>query len=354
MKKIGWLTVAVFSVIVISGCGGKTTSNNDKKIEVSKSKIAEMSVESGSYVVPFSEDGEGGSDTYIALDVKVKNTGKEQMYVSTDDFSLVEKGEDETIAPDTTFETGIDNFVDGKLSAGKSLNGTVLFNINSDKKYTLIYAPDSMDESSKVDIKTTLDLSKYEATKKELEDPKKALDSYIDVVLLNKENQNYDKYVSTDSEVAKETVKKAYTKSLKDYLVYSYKPTEEEINTFFKTFQEIEAKRATYETKVIGNVGKKALVEVTMKGLSNEEISDIFSEYKDEYTDQTDGYDSEKSEQYALTKYSEIIEKSELGESNNDIKVLLTKKDDKWDVSLKSNTDGTNEELLRAFIGETE
>ena len=171
---------------------------------------------------------------------------------------------------------------------------------------------------------------------------------------MSKENPDYDKYISTDSEVAKEAVKKAFTKNFKDYLVYNYKPTDEELTTFFKNFQEIEAKRATYETKVIGNVGKKAMVEVTMKGLSNEEISDIFSEYKEEYLDQSDEYDSEKPEQYALTTYTEVLENADLGEPRNELKVVLTKKDDKWDVNLKSNMDGSNEYLLRAFIGGVE
>lgn len=91
-----------------------------------------------------------------------------------------------------------------------------------------------------------------------------------------------------------------------------------------------------------------------MKGLSNEEISDIFSEYKEEYLDQSDEYDSEKAEQYALTKYTEVLEKADLGEPRNELKVVLTKKDDKWDVNLKSNMDGSNEYLLRAFIGGVE
>lgn len=354
MKKNVLLVLVALLAIVVAGCGGDTSSNKEKKAEVSKSKIAEMSIENGEYVIPFSEDGEGGSDTYIAFDVKVKNTGKEQMYVTTDSFSLFEKGEDGKISPDTSYRTGIEDFEGGKLSSGKSLTVTVLFNIDSDKEYTLSYAPSSISEDSKNDVEVAVDLSKYEKTKKNLDEPKKALDAYIDVVLLNKENPDYDKYISTDSEVAKEAVKKAFTKNFKDYLVYNYKPTDEELTTFFKNFQEIEAKRATYETKVIGNVGKKAMVEVTMKGLSNEEISDIFSEYKEEYLDQSDEYDSEKAEQYALTKYTEVLEKADLGEPRNELKVVLTKKDDKWDVNLKSNMDGSNEYLLRAFIGGVE
>ncbi|MGX7418052.1 DUF5105 domain-containing protein [Carnobacterium gallinarum] len=354
MKKKNLLALIVLLVVVMSGCGGKAMSNKDKEVGTSKNKIAEISIENGTYVIPFTEDGEGGSDTYIALDVKVKNIGKEQQYLSTDSFALFEKGEDQKITPDVGYRTGIENFDGGKLSAGKNLNGTILFNIDSDKEYTLSYSPSSISEDSKNDIEVAIDLSKYEGTKKQLDEPKKALDAYIDVVLLNKENADYDKYVSTDSDVAKETVKKAFTKNFKNNTVYSYKPTDEELTTFFNKFQEIEAKRATYKTNVIGNVGKKALVEMTMKGLSNEAINEIFGEYKDEYIDQSDTYDSEKSEQYALTKYTEILEKSDLGEPRNDLKIVLTKKDDKWDVSLKSNMDGTNEYLLRAFIGGVE
>lgn len=120
MKKNVLLVLVALLAIVVAGCGGDTSSNKEKKAEVSKSKIAEMSIENGEYVIPFSEDGEGGSDTYIAFDVKVKNTGKEQMYVTPDSFSLFEKGEMEKYLLIQVIEQGskilkVENFLPEKV-----------------------------------------------------------------------------------------------------------------------------------------------------------------------------------------------------------------------------------------------
>lgn len=352
MKKKILVFSALLLVLVIAGCGGNTKSTKNDEKPVAKSKLAEVEIEKGEYVIPFSEDGEGGSNTYIALQVKVKNKSKEQMYVTAENFALYEKGEDEKINPITDYKSGFKTSEEGgKLSADKSLKMTILFNVKKDKKYSLNFATNSFDDDDKKDIELAVDQTQYKDSLKKIDEPKKALDAYMDVVFLNKENGNYDNLVSTDSEEAIKEFKKAFNKVTKDYIVYNYKPTDDELSTLFNNYQESESKRATIETKLIGNTGEKALIEVNFKGLSNDSIIDVIKEYKEEYNDENDTYDSEKSEQYALTKYSEILEKSELGEPRNEIKVLLTKKDGKWDISMKSNVDASNESLLRAFTG---
>ncbi|MDT1959451.1 DUF5105 domain-containing protein [Carnobacterium divergens] len=352
MKKKMLLLSVLLITLVVAGCGGNTKNSKSDDKPIAKSKVAEVQIEKGEYVVPFSEDGEGGSDTYIALQVKVKNKSKEQMYITADNFALYEKGEDEKINPITDYKSGFKTSEEGgKLSADKSLKLTILFNVKKDKEYSLNFATNSFDEDNKKDVELAVDQTQYKDSLKKLDEPKKALDAYMDVVFLNKENENYDNLVSTNSEEAIAEFKKAFNKVTKDYVVYNYKPTDDELTTLFKNYQETEAKRATIETKLLGNTGEKALVEVKFKGLSNDSIIDIIREYKEEYNDENDTYDSEKSEQYALTKYPEILEKSELGEPRNDIKVLLTKKDGKWDISMKSNVDASNENLLRAFTG---
>ena len=44
MKKNVLLVLVALLAIVVAGCGGDTSSNKEKKAEVSKSKIAEMSM----------------------------------------------------------------------------------------------------------------------------------------------------------------------------------------------------------------------------------------------------------------------------------------------------------------------
>lgn len=355
MKKVQILVVVVM-LGLLTACGnagseGKGKVSKDKTSNVSKNKAAEVTVEGGSFIDLFGGDSDDEQE-YIALNLKVKNTSKEKMFLWDESFYLTEKGDDEKIqATRPDYDSELKEF-SGDVASGKSLSGTVVFEVDSSEKYTLVFSTNSYDDkgNSLGDVELDLDLSKYEKTKEKLSEPQKALQAYIDVVLLQKENEEYEKLVGNDSEADIAMVKKEYIKDMKDTF-YKFRPSDEEYDKAFASYVANQKEAIELELTPAGNVGERAKVEVSFKGVSEREVSELIREFKDEYYEKNDDYDTGKQEEFAFSKLEEIYSEAEIGEPRNDIFITMTKKDDKWVIDFKSDNAYENKDLLKAFLG---
>ncbi|MGG0463034.1 DUF5105 domain-containing protein [Priestia aryabhattai] len=96
-------------------------------------------------------------------------------------------------------ELGLESSSSDKIGAGKQKKLTFVFEVKKDKKYKIRLQPTSSDYDEEIDeVTLTLDTKKYAKSYNKLQDPEKALQAYTEVLYLNKENVDYDKYVTAD------------------------------------------------------------------------------------------------------------------------------------------------------------
>lgn len=350
MKKVKILSIVLLTGMLV-GCNNKSeTGNNNvgkvKTEKVAKNMEAEVNIEKVTFINPIGAENEDSE--YVSIEVKVKNISKEKMYVYDESFYLVEANDDEKITPvRLDYENGIET-LSTDLSSDKSATGVIIFEVNPNTKYQLVFSSKNSN-----DIEMKLDLSKYQSSKEQLDKPTEALQAYIDVVFLQTDNPDYEKLVGNDSKTDIEMIKKEYTKQLKD-MTYRYRATDEEIDKSFKSFIDKQSKVVELDLKQVGNVGSRARVEVNFKGISNTSVSDKARDAGDTYTEEHDDYDSEKEEQFVISKLPEIYSKADIGEPRRDILVDLKKKDDKWIIDYKSEDSYQNKQLLGAFLGDVD
>ncbi|GAB2021333.1 hypothetical protein RyT2_04070 [Pseudolactococcus yaeyamensis] len=352
-KKIGIIALALTSVLLVTGCG----ANGAKKETKDEGKAAGLDVKVKSGYLALSDKKEASDDTeFIALEVNVKNTSDKKIYLTKENFGLYQKGEDEKIKPEESYEfaTSYDykDTLLTELSEGKSTTGTLLFEVKKGKTYQLEVSKTSlgsMQESK--DVKIPVDLKKYEKTKSNFTKAEDALAAYIDVVFLNKANDAYEKLISTDKDEAIEAAQKAFAKNFKDDFM-DFRPSDEQVSAAYNQFREVQDKRSSYELTTVGFYDSKAIVNIKLDALSRQNINRVIGDYETAYLDTTDDYDYKKAEEDAFNKYKEILEKSDLVESSDKLNISMTLKNGKWDIKAKNVDDSRNEYLMESYIGD--
>ncbi|WP_162921718.1 DUF5105 domain-containing protein [Listeria costaricensis] len=344
-------SLAVLSLMMLAGCGG--TSDQEKEKETGKTETAETSnfakvkVEDGSYAIA-PEIAEDDLST-LALTIKVTNTGKGKLDVMPENFELYEDGSDEKVKPEDVYAGDeIDTFDYETISADKTETGTVFFNVDPKKEYKLVYEAYN-DEGDTKEVELALDLTQYEDSKKAFDESEKAGNAFLDVQLLGKENENYDKLVGNDKEQTKAELLDEYQKENEDYLFYDLDLSDEDYENCFNSFISTQGKRAKLDIELAAQYEDQAALSIEIdEALSEDSISDLYSQYENDYTESTDDYDYEAGEEYAFSKYAEILEKSDLKSESSELYLYLEKKDGKWTVDLKNDN---NERTISALLG---
>jgi len=138
-KKIGIIVLALTSALLMTGCGAngaKKETKDGSKASAAKAVGLEVNLKNG--YVALSEKKEMSDDTeYLALEVNVKNTSDKKIYLSDENFALYQKGDDEKIKPERTYDFAISyDYKDTlftELSEGKSTTGTIVFEVKKAK-----------------------------------------------------------------------------------------------------------------------------------------------------------------------------------------------------------------------------
>lgn len=102
-KKIGIIALALTSALLLTGCGGSGAKKDDAKTSAAKAAGLEVNLKKGYYAL--SDKKETSDDTaYIALEVNIKNTSDKKIFLSQENFAMYQKGDDEKIKPERTYD----------------------------------------------------------------------------------------------------------------------------------------------------------------------------------------------------------------------------------------------------------
>ncbi|MEN2667315.1 DUF5105 domain-containing protein [Listeria aquatica] len=347
MKKwTGWLVV--LGVLLLVGCGQNDSGGTKTNKAKSSNASAELKVKKGEYAV-LPKVSEEGQDTLV-LNVQVKNKGKKKIYTTSENFSLYEKGKDEKIKAENVYSSELDlsPFDYGTLSAGKSMSGDVIFNIDPKKEYELSFSTMTSDGEDQ-DVQVAIDKDKFKKSKSALNDAEKAGQAFIDVLFLGKDNVNYDKFVANQKGQTQEEISKIYKDVNEDGLFYNTDLNDEGYKTALDLFIKAQGKRSKITIETEEQVGDNAELAVDIdEGLKNDELSELFREYSKAYLESTDDYDSEKANQYAFSKFKDILNQVDLKSSRAELKLKLVKEDGKWKIDPKEEE---NEQTIKALLG---
>lgn len=353
MKKFKMLVVPVVLGMILVGCGDKKKDESGST-KTSKSDVANVEVKEGDYVKLPSDKGKES----IELNLNVKNNSKSKFYVAEDSFYLIEKGKDEKISAKEMMGSDMGSLdiyksiINGDLSPDKSLSGKIFFEIEEGKEYVLNFSSHGFDEKSGKEleeIEVPLDLKKMEDSKKTLDEPVKAFEAYLDVVFLNKENENYKKLVSNDKEKDQEILKKEFSKAMKG-MIFSSNTSDEKISKAYEQFYREQASKFKVETDLETRLSDVAIIDAKISGINDQSITSAASKIKEEYYDKTGDFDMEKESEYLVNNFEKALKEGQVNHLQ-DTKVTMIKKDKKWNLELNSDNYYENKKMVSSFLG---
>lgn len=242
-------------------------------------------------------------------------------------------GEDQ-IDPSSERNAQLDmgNDSSSSIGADKQKTMSVLFNVEKDKEYKINIAPRSSDPGEEADdITVSLDTSEYNDSLETLQDPGKALEAYVETIYLDKDNSDYDEFVSADKSSLQDDAQKQFAKSLE--MSVSGDISDSDIEKYYESFKQVSAEKDEIEAEVEGHANGKAIVVLNYSALAYEDMSDELRKYKDKYREKHDGFDPEKEDEYALSKFDSVLDEIEAKEGSRELEIEMKKNEDgKWTI----------------------
>jgi len=362
-KKIMTAVLSLLAVMTINGCGSSNSSSDSKKDNAKSASVKKaapskgdaVSIKSGEYISPAYEKKLSDDKKYVALKLHIKNNGVKQDLM-TSSFNLKDGAGNKTKAKSVL--AGSDEFetLDSeKLSKGDSVNGYVVFPVETNKKYTLEVAPtpekyDKKIPTSKVEFNT-------KGYKDQAKQAQTALTSYVDSIFLNKKegNLNYDKLIANKMEDEKVEFRKQ-ARSVLESAIFTDTLQDEASLKIIEQIQAFNAKKSSVKYEVESVTPTSAEIKVTptvvkLNDLSSE-ITRTHNELEDagEIDPDTSYGDAERSVKEAvIEKLPEILEEMPVREAQGQ-NIKMTKDGKKWKVDVEAS-DSAYSSLAKAFGG---
>ncbi|MEW9677765.1 DUF5105 domain-containing protein [Lentibacillus sp. L22] len=349
MKKAGILLFCCLLIVALTACG----KSKDKKAEAeasTSSETIEASIEDASYILSGKDDGVSGDDDQdgglLKIDLKLKNISDSSINVfPNNDIQLYDGDNQLDPVDDTNPRVDLKGDTMNEIGVDKQKQMTVLFDVDKDKKYEINISPKSSDYSKETeDVQVPLDTSNYNDSLKSLQDPGKALKAYIETIYFDKENNDYEKYVSADKDGIQDDAKNQFKDNMETIL--SKDVSDSKMEEYYDSFKQASAEKDKVETKVIANANDKAYVKVEYSVLSMDDIDKEITEYKSKYREKHDDFDVKKEEKYALSKFDSILDDLEAKSATQELEIEMVKKDDKWVID---DSEDANDRLMRVF-----
>lgn len=333
MKKTVLLLLTVFiSIFMLAACGG-----GEKKESAGKSKLIEATIEDASFILS-TKDGEYDPESNhatVKIDVNIKNKTKDSIDIMPQTDIYLYDGDDQ-IDADTTFDSSLDMSYTTNTSIGaeKKKTFSVIFNVERDKEYELNIEPRMFDiEQVAEPVTLKVDMSDYNASYENLNEPVEAMQAYIETIYLDEAHENLNELMNIDEDELMKEARKGFVRFLKD--ATNVDVSKKEHAKYYNVFKKAWENQGEFDVKLKGNSGEKALVEITYAGISSMNVSEGYSEERRQFLEKAQTFNPEEADEYALSKLDSIIIQSKVVEGRHPIEIYLVKKDEKWSFENK-------------------
>lgn len=336
------LCVLLFSLTACNS-SEKASSTN------AKSKAFEANIESATYVILGEDDGvsENKNLGQLAVNIKVKNTSKNPITLSNFEGIVLYDGDEQLDPMKNTYDSKLDleYDTDGKIGSDKVKTITAIFEVEKDKEYKIGLKPISDDFKEEIEELTLkLATADYAESYDKLQDSAKAATAYIDTIYFDKDNSDYEKFVTTDKAADQEKAKNLFKDQLDN--VFEEELPDEEVVKLYSSYKDILAQKAKIEAKTIATDNEKAVVSLDYTSVPLKNLWEKAYKYKEEYRDKTESYDSEETDQYVLSKFDLILNSYEPKKATEPLEIVMIQKDGKWQID---SSDPYTEQVDRLF-----
>src|SRR5699024_3522711 len=347
MKRVILLFSSLILLVALAACGKSgekaEADNNNNNAASGKGEVIEAEVEDASYILA-GDLGEGEDSGQLLINLNIKNVSDSTIDLFPENNMQLYDG-DQQIDPSSEANMLLDGDTTSSIGADKQKSMSVVFDVDKDTEYELNIAPRSTDpDAGDTDVNLALDTSEYNDSLEELQNPGKALEAYVETIFLDKDNSDYEKFVSADKSDVQDDALKAFKEKLE--MNFSSKLSDSDLEKYYESFKQASAEQDEIEAEVIENVDGKAKVELTYKALSYEDLIDELNEYKIKHREKH-GLDTEKEDEYALKKFDSAIDKIDAKEGSDNLDIQMEETEGKWSVD-DSDWDMT-ENIIRVF-----
>ncbi|MBO8440866.1 MAG: DUF5105 domain-containing protein [Firmicutes bacterium] len=331
-KRIVIGTVLGISVLTLSACGNHKTNANPHNGN-------QISIKSGSYIVPEYKHQLSKGYGYLALHLSIKNNGKKEM-LTDDNFKLVDKSGDVT-KPTDVYDGQDKTLSVNNLDHGEKLaNAELVFKVNKNKNYTLKLEPDDKDvPTSSISIKA----NKYHDDSNGAIAAAKA---YVNTVFLNENDKNYDKFVANDKNQVKNDFNNAAKKHLNDDILNflsdsdSNKIDDNTQNNLVNQLQKANATRGKVTYQIKKASGKDVKVQLNVKSINLTDVGDNVIK-------------NNTNSQDFVKNFGNTLNGAKISHPDDVLTVLkLTKDGNKWKIDTSNNGDIQYKDVIQYFFGE--
>lgn len=336
MRKTGMLFVGLLLLLGLIACSNSKETDGDGGT-ASKGETIEVAIEDASYILSGNDEGKSIEDEpeggLLQIYLNIKNVSDSSINIYPDMQMQLYDGETQ-IDPTTEINVLLDMDTDlnNTIGAGKQKTMSVLFNVEKDTEYEINISPMSSDFEAEVeDTIVPIDTSEYNDSLEALHDPEKALIAYIETIYFDKDNSDYDKFVSADKSSLQDDGEKQFAKGLE--MSFSNDISDNDVEKYYESFKQASAEKDEIEAEVIGNANDKAIVKLNYTALSLDDMSSEVRKYKEEYRDKNDGFNPEKEDEYALSKFDSILDKLDAKSGSRELEIHMKRNEDgKWSI----------------------
>lgn len=346
MKKIGVFLCSLLLVVVLSACG-----DSDNKGKGKGEDALEITIEGASYILSGEDDGEAiGEEAdggLLLIDLNIKNVSDSSLSIFPDhDIQLYDGDTQMDPSPARHHQLDLASDSNSNIGANKQKQMSVAFDVEKDKEYEINISPKPSDYDTELkDVIVTLDTSEYNNSLAALQDPGKALMAYIETIYFDEDNSDYEKYVSADKSSLQDDALTEFRDSLERTVTSDVSDGDTE--KYYESFKQASAEKDEIEVEVKGNANGKAIVILNYKALSFDDIIKKMRDYKEKYRDNNDGFDPEKEDEYALSKFDKVLDGIEAKKGSRELEVIMKEEDGKWTID--DSDMNMSERIMRIF-----
>jgi len=352
MKKTGIL-FTFLCLFIFASCSNSNTEEEAEGANSDEQNVIEVEIEDASYILSGQDDGEAAEDGgLLYIDLQVENISDNSIQISPEQDIQLYDGDNQIDPSNDAYPAlGLEVDTNSSIGTGKQKTVNVMFDVDEDKEYDLSVSSMSSDyEIQTADATVSLDTSEYNDSLESLQDPKKALEAYVETIYFDKDNSDYKKLVSADKKELQDKALKAFGDMLEETLSNDADISESDMKKYYDSFKDRLADKGEVEATVIANVNDKAIVEMEYSGLDSMDLSDKIRDYKEEYRDKQDSFTEAKEEDdYALSKFDKIVDELEAKKADRDMEFLMKKEDGNWVID---NSEMSTERNIRSSFAE--
>lgn len=318
MKKIYIAATACAALLVLTACG----KNNQKSLKISIDDQVDL--------VKSSSDEE-----FYNVNIELENTSKKAVQI--EEIEVIDSSDNE-IEPEFSSDRGA--FNTSKIQADKTAKGFLSLPLDKDKDYTLVVNYHESDNDNK-DLESKIQFNTKNVNDVE-EKFKKALDTYLDIVVKGKEiDDNAKSLLSNDLSKEVSSYDTSLLSSVSKYTFDKYSLTDTDKQGILKAMKELYAKN-NFEIESGAVTTEKANFEVMIPRIDwtkDDSYNKFVDSLKEKYSSSSSSLsynERQKNMQKDLAKkLPELIKNSDLDTSNTkemDITVVYNSDDKKYEV----------------------